>query len=384
VTITNDNEQLRLCSFLSSIVYDVYDLHKEHKSRNDCLIRGVQTCLRATDKSGIWEHNKYALGLFERTFAVWCSLNKVLYIAFKGSSSLADWLTNIGASPSIGTWWVELHPNIEVHSGIAKRSEDFLRTYVPKITQIIKRTKARLLVLTGHSLGGAVAQVVKLMLHGQAKSGFAAMGEKNWKCRTEWTETFKRSSLKIFVNTFASPMVFSFPKVNRKSEQYRQDLITRLQDDISNYVYNMDLVPRLPSAVDFAEKALEHIAKKAVNSEVDSYDIIRIFFGNSIKQRTGDYISSNFRKYATIVKQSGAIGNYQHIGVIKYLQGGSTKIKELDGIDFLNMGFETTDNIIDEHSVFPLCFCDKLQKNRRDQYYKNMKSAGAQIEIERR
>lgn len=82
--------------------------------------------------------------------------NTHILVAFRGSESLPDWLTNFQAVKDPGPW-----KNTEVHEGF----QDAFMAVALKIGQIIGREhKSQQIWLTGHSLGGALAVLLAATL----------------------------------------------------------------------------------------------------------------------------------------------------------------------------------------------------------------------------
>ena len=82
--------------------------------------------------------------------------NTHILVAFRGSESLPDWLTNFQAVKDPGPW-----KDTEVHEGF----QDAFMAVALKIGQIIGREyKSQQIWLTGHSLGGALAVLLAATL----------------------------------------------------------------------------------------------------------------------------------------------------------------------------------------------------------------------------
>ena len=110
-------------------------------------------------------------------------------VAFRGSSSAADWKANL---------WFPLKSLPSPHRKDAKAHSGFLRQYLSLHAHIVKRLdegEASHVVLTGHSLGGALAVIAAAMLpdrftydvvtFGAPRSGNRDLGDAAYhKCRT--------------------------------------------------------------------------------------------------------------------------------------------------------------------------------------------------------
>jgi len=358
-------EALKISSFLSCVVYEIARI-SHNKKRMECLQNGIEKVLKPRD-------DVYSFGIWAmRTFAIWLVWNNTYYISFKGSTDLNDWFCNLGAAPSKGHWWKELHPHIEVHSGIGKAAEDFLRLYLNSICHNIRKQKVLNVFLTGHSLGGGVAQVVKLMLEGQVRSGFDMMTKSSTATRRKLTEILKRNKPNVSVITFAAPSVFSFPKVTPRAEKDRQEVIKSIRHLIVNYVYALDVVPRLPAHVDFAKAALQCLSTDMVDSMVEDYWVVNFFFGQVIKSSVKAFIVDKLRSYRKVLNTELF---YEHVGVIHYLSRYTSKrnpkTQSLLPTEFKAIKFKNDigkGSIVDDHMVFPYCFCETMRQERLQRY----------------
>ena len=79
-------------------------------------------------------------------------------IAFRGSSSFADWLTNLNAD------FIQVDKDVNVHDGFNRAFQSVFVSLVGTLRDLRQRAPDAELYLTGHSLGGALAQLAALWL----------------------------------------------------------------------------------------------------------------------------------------------------------------------------------------------------------------------------
>jgi hypothetical protein len=106
------------------------------------------------------------------------------------------------------------------------------------------------ILLCGHSLGGALAQIAAFLLHVQVRQE-----QQDMKKRGRHTG----NDYKVACITFAGPTPFApLPAEQLSSAQARAqaESLKWLQDHCTNYVNNNDLVPRLLSNVDYVVESL--------------------------------------------------------------------------------------------------------------------------------
>ncbi|KAI9292199.1 alpha/beta-hydrolase [Neoconidiobolus thromboides FSU 785] len=89
-----------------------------------------------------------------RTFITIDDKNQAIVIAFRGSANLKNWLQNVKI---LRTRLLPDKPDIQVHLGFKGCAEALRPYYLPIISNLLKIYPDYHLVVTGHSLGGAIA-----------------------------------------------------------------------------------------------------------------------------------------------------------------------------------------------------------------------------------
>lgn len=146
-------------------------------------------------------------------------------IVFRGTESLGDWLSNLDVLSTIKKYGV-------VHKGFYNGFAD--------VKQILKQELDRLspnrILLTGHSLGGALATVAA----------------------AEWSESYQVTG----VYTFGQPAV--------GKGKFSTFFSTHYEDKFFKFVNNDDIVPRVPPSYQHVGKLFRFGAQGELRSQTEA------------------------------------------------------------------------------------------------------------------
>lgn len=161
--------------------------HKEYMTLNYTdSVKGFEPTLT------IYNHSQDVEG-----FIGYLPSNDSIYVTFMGSTSIANWITNLDAFKSKYQMWPEC--NCEIHSGFQKAADSVAGQIVAEVHRLKTLHTSAKVKTTGHSLGAAMAQLTGMMLikngytvdqmitFGQPRIGnsdYASFSDSIWK--TQW------------------------------------------------------------------------------------------------------------------------------------------------------------------------------------------------------
>jgi hypothetical protein len=181
--------------------------------------------------------------------------NATMFIAWRGTDRLIDFLTDSDVFPTAGMLWDDYCCEIKSHNGMYGRMQDLFMELIERVQVLCSQHSVENVVFTGHSLGGGLAQIALLAANGQKHAKFKEV--KNEQLRKSCIDTFNK--VKFTAVAFAAPMVFYFPK--QMSDTTRM-VWQSLQLAIKNFVYENDVVPRFPRLTTFLEKIVPVLVRE--------------------------------------------------------------------------------------------------------------------------
>lgn len=100
-----------------------------------------------------------------------------IYVTFRGSESINNWISNLDAFKTSYTSWPEC--NCEVHKGFYQAEQSIFPTVLNAVKSLKTKFPNYKIKLTGHSLGAALTQLTSMDLvkHGYAVSGVVNFGQ---------------------------------------------------------------------------------------------------------------------------------------------------------------------------------------------------------------
>lgn len=154
--------------------------------------------------------------------ALLCIENNYAYLAFRGSKNIHDLILATEANCNYLYGCNHHHNNIKCHSGYLKRYQGLHNDIIYDLCDFFNKNDNNNLVITGHSMGGALAKIACLYIASEF-----------------------RSSKNLYVYTFGTPKIANQPFYDEVAYQTNDYIAFELDNDIIaklNLAKNLDAV----------------------------------------------------------------------------------------------------------------------------------------------
>ena len=197
-----------------------------HKIDKPTVTGALKVCHRTYD-----EKDSAREEINEDTWCIMQPDQDTLYVGFRGTDDTCDWLSNLNAAlecsnelNSKNGWSDE----VKFHQGFDIRSRTMLlgSKIIDKIDGLVREHNIKRIVTCGHSLGGALAQILHIQLHGELR----VPGRED---PIRFDMPGERELINI---TFATPMV---------GNHYLRDNLGDIAKQMYHFVEAEDIVPAL-------------------------------------------------------------------------------------------------------------------------------------------
>lgn len=179
-----------------------------------------------------------------------------MIIGWRGSSTINDAISDFHLVPITSARWSNVSKEIKVHAGFASIIENDLECLDSLIVKKMEENKITELIVTGHSLGGALAQVAQLCIQ-------AALHDKS----SVWSQYKKKeANFSVRAVAFSAPMSISTiaSSVSAETKTFLNEISARS----CNIIYHLDIVPRGFSELNFIDKLFQNVIEGIDDKEV--------------------------------------------------------------------------------------------------------------------
>ena len=241
----------RLCAKIAGSIYDAtskntFDLSEFVSLRPEVVVFD--------------SHGSSDFAAITPTFVV-VHVHDIFIFAWEGSQSIEDWIRNFGYDVAASNRWKHVADTISVQASVLSTVENDMTRNEDDIIEQIQKRNIRQLIFTGHSLGGALAQVGHVMIDGQLNevdcSPWMAVKEQLTALRTV---SFEGNTSILFNRQ----NIFRDFGANRRGRKFLQRV------GLTSFVtvFQMDVVPRLYNQLGFLFRLIENLIENNVTEAV--------------------------------------------------------------------------------------------------------------------
>lgn len=154
-TLSYDANQAKTSLWLSAAAYCGKDAYKSH------VFKGPTTGF-------VYTKTISGLGSDTEGFVGYLPSDKSIYVVFRGSQSIRNWIANLDAFKTDYTSFPEC--NCQVHKGFYQAEQSVISAIISEVKSLQSAHSGYSVKVTGHSLGAALAQLTSMDL---AKAGIS-------------------------------------------------------------------------------------------------------------------------------------------------------------------------------------------------------------------
>lgn len=341
-----DSDLVQLCATISGATYTgdskedfrtiLHSNESIRKSFPDVIVRFYQNGVTIGKNSAFG-----SVSLNAPTFTAVTTAD-TLILAWRGSVTIADFVKDASIA-SVGPW--EQLPGLEVQESyfdLIQKSyfryhyKDIINYVLGTYSQVPNQTakdgrNIRRIILTGHSLGGGIAQVAHFCLCAPIKSSF---GQTLWK---DLVEVIQSHQVDVKTVSFSAPMTTVLRDETMQSETM-SFLTEKIFPNMCNIIFKTDVVPRGYANVNFITDFANAFGKE-LQAGTGIAALFAEAFVNFANRASRD-VNGSILKQATL---------YHHVGRIIYYSSKEAQPKvyvdhsaflESGGTDFRSLRYE--------------------------------------------
>ena len=219
-------------------------------------------------------------------------------------------------SPSLAaSRWSGVTDKVCAHGAYVNLVEDTFARYEVDIVDLIQDHKVKRVFLTGHSLGGGIANIAHLVVRGQLK-----------KAGSPWAKLVDQVTW--LACTFASPQtIVRKYDPETMSDEATKTLVFELDTSSYNFVYGCDAVPRILGMLKYLGGLLETVVPKiaddGLNNVVNGLSWVKKLVTHGILRvaNAEQRIDDAGQAAVKLLKSNGlseVVAQFTHIGMVVY------------------------------------------------------------------
>jgi hypothetical protein len=245
-----------------------------------------------------------------------------MVLVWRGSMTKVDWVLDMAVAPVASCRWNQVAKHLRGHAGYTALVESDLALHEEHLIAEIQKRGISQVILTGHSLAGAMAQIAQVAIQGQLLQEGSA-----WSCLSD-------KQLTVRSIQFGAPMTCLLLDDDAASS----DFWNKVSTTSCNLVFASDMLPRAPGNFRYVDtairKALVPFVKDAFK-DVPIMSMLDLF--PSAYQKLVDLYQDETKKKG-IVDIVKVCLKYQHVGSIIWYENAKAVPVKLDDYQFRTHG----------------------------------------------
>ena len=239
------------CALFSALIYDVLNDAELHQALNL-----ADSALHKDTHKDVHTYARVMNGA-DADFRQPCAVSlvgKTLYVAWRGTQSILSIIMDLHTTPICPSLLGNVQ-GVQVHAGMWSSVEHDFTSFAVQLARRIIQDKSEVehVVFCGHSLGGGIAQLAQVLGHRSQMQGFKNLNKSDQETQLI-TDIF--SQVTFHCVAFAAPMVLNIDEEAAGNHSETCEFLSAIGCNSTNYVFENDVVPRLPGHVDYWKVAV--------------------------------------------------------------------------------------------------------------------------------
>lgn len=245
---------------------------------------------------------------------------QTLVLVWRGSLTKMDWIVDFSVAPVLSESWRKAAPQIRAHAGYTALVESDLSMHSDFLIKEVEKRGITQIIVTGHSLAGAMAQIAQVAIQGQVSASSSL-----------WN-TLDETKLDIRCVQFGAPM--SCMLLDEEEDEQSQQFWDKLSLKSCNLVFASDMLPRAPGNFRYVDAAVRQALVPFVKDVLEGMPIMALLdlFPSALQKLVDLYQDETKKKdVVDIIKECL---QFQHVGSIIWYASLSTSPIKLDDYQF--------------------------------------------------
>mmetsp|Transcript_8116 Transcript_8116/g.17559 ORF Transcript_8116/g.17559 Transcript_8116/m.17559 type:complete len:427 (+) Transcript_8116:139-1419(+) len=299
----------RICAKLSHGIYKA----NSKQGLNGLSTDGVDVEVILFDDHGILKTTTPPFGV-----AILPEL-KTMVLVWRGSMTKVDWVLDMAVAPVASSRWKNAAKNLRGHAGYTALVESDLALHEDYLIAEIQKRGISQVILTGHSLAGAMAQISQVAIQGQLSQEGSP-----WNCLQD-------KQLMIRSIQFGAPMTCMLLDEDDKGSS---DFWSKVSATSCNLVFASDMLPRAPGNFRYVDDAIRTALVPFVKDAFKDVPIMSMLdLFPSAYQKLVDLYQDETKKQDIIDIVKVCI-KYQHVGSIVWYESVQASPIKLNDYQF--------------------------------------------------